>query len=146
MRQVKSCGVLVFRRNPELSFLLMKHTHRFDLPKGHLEPGETEVQCALREMWEETGIPVDQVELDATFRYEEMYRPIEPRFGSERVEKTLVIFLGWIDKADEIQVTEHGGHEWRRWNPPHSIQKYTINPLLSAVESHFVHQPPQLGT
>lgn len=137
MRQVKSCGVILFRRNPDMSFLLMKHTHRFDLPKGHIEVGETEIQCALREMWEETGVPIDQVQLDPEFRYEEKYFPIEPRFGTERVEKTLVIFLGWVDKVDQVQVTEHGGHEWRRWSPPHTIQKYTINPLLAAVESHF---------
>ena len=137
MRQVKSCGVILFRRNPDVSFLLMKHTHRFDLPKGHIEAGETEIQCALREMWEETGVPIEQVQLDPDFRYEEKYFPIEPRFGTERVEKTLVIFLGWVDKVDQIQVTEHGGHEWRRWSPPHAIQKYTINPLLAAVESHF---------
>lgn len=137
MRQVKSCGVLLFRRIPELSFLLMKHSHRFDLPKGHIESGESEIQCALREMWEETGVAIDQVTLDPEFRFEEMYYPIEPRFGSERVEKTLVIFLGWIDRVDQIQVTEHGGHEWRVWKPPHNIQKYTINPLLTAVEQHF---------
>lgn len=143
MRQVKSCGVILFRRNPDVSFLLMKHTHRFDLPKGHVEPGETEIDCALREMWEETGINPDLVKLDDEFRYEEMYYPIEPRFGSERVEKTLVIFLGWVDAADAIQVTEHAGHEWRKWSPPHAIQKHTINPLLSAVEEHFAKNPPQ---
>lgn len=141
MRPVKSCGVIIFRRNPELSFLLMKHPHRFDLPKGHVEEGETEIQCALRETWEETGIPTEQVTLDPTFRYEEVYYPIEPRFGSERVEKTLVIFLGWVEKVDEIVVTEHGGHEWRAWKPPHNIQKYTINPLLAAVQAHFGSHP-----
>jgi 8-oxo-dGTP pyrophosphatase MutT (NUDIX family) len=142
MRRVKSCGVLLFRRVPELSFLLMKHTHRFDLPKGHIEAGETEVECALREMWEETGVPIDRVTLDPEFRYEEMYYPIEPRFGTERVEKTLVIFVGWIHQFDQIQVSEHGGHEWRKWAPPHVIQKHTINPLLAAVESHFIRCPP----
>jgi 8-oxo-dGTP pyrophosphatase MutT (NUDIX family) len=119
----------------------MKHTHRFDLPKGHIEPGETEIECAMREMWEETGIDPKRVTLDPEFRYEEMYYPVEPRFGTERVEKTLVIFLGMIDEVDEIQVTEHGGHEWRRWSPPHTIQKYTINPVLQAVEAHFVKRP-----
>lgn len=142
MRSVKSCGVIVFRRQPEISFLLMKHSHRFDLPKGHVEAGETEIECALREMWEETGIPTNQVALDSDFRYEEVYYPIEPRFGTERVEKTLVIFLGWVDKVDEIVVTEHGGHEWRPWNPPHHIQKFTINPLLAAVQTHFASHPP----
>ena len=137
MRRVKSCGVLLFRRQPELSFLLMKHSHRFDLPKGHVEEGETELECALRETWEETGIPMDRVSLDPHFRFEETYFPIEPRFGTERVEKTLVIFLGWVEGSDSIRVTEHQGHEWRLWRLPHKIQKYTLNPLLSLVEAHF---------
>ena len=111
MLQVKSCGVIVFRRTPELSFLLMKHSHRYDLPKGHTEEGETELETALREMWEETGIPPEEVKLDPEFRYEEKYFPVEPRFGNERVEKTLVIFLGWISKNFPIAVTEHAGHQ-----------------------------------
>lgn len=135
MRRVKSCGVILFRRQPELAFLLMRHAHRFDLPKGHVEPGETELECALRETQEETGI--DCVTLEPDFRYEETYYPVEPRFGTERVEKTLVIFLGWVEGAEPICVTEHQGHEWRRWQPPHDIQKHTLNPLLAVVEAHF---------
>ncbi len=30
------------------SFLLMKHRNRYDLPKGHVDSGETEMQTALR--------------------------------------------------------------------------------------------------
>ena len=37
MRKLKSCGVLVFRKQPHCSFSLMKHPHRYDLPKGHIE-------------------------------------------------------------------------------------------------------------
>ena len=141
MRQVKSCGVVVFRRVPELSFLLMKHSHRYDLPKGHMEEGETELETALREMWEETGIPIDEVKLDPEFRYEETYFPVEPRFGNERVEKKLVIFLGWVSRNHPITVTEHGGHEWKRWHPPHEVQRFTINPLLVALLKHFETHP-----
>jgi ADP-ribose pyrophosphatase YjhB (NUDIX family) len=46
MREVKSCGFLVMK--PDQSFLLMKHKDRYDLPKGHMEAGETEHQTALR--------------------------------------------------------------------------------------------------
>ena len=46
MREVKSCGVLVMKS--DRSFLLMKHEDRYDLPKGHMEAGETEHQTALR--------------------------------------------------------------------------------------------------
>ena len=65
--QVKACGVLVFRGTPPHSFLLMKHAHRWDLPKGHLEAGETDIECAMREMEEETGIPRDAIKAGSRF-------------------------------------------------------------------------------
>ncbi len=46
LREVKSCGFLVMK--PDQSFLLMRHRNRYDLPKGHMEVGETEQQTALR--------------------------------------------------------------------------------------------------
>ena len=46
MREVKSCGFFVMK--PDRSFLLMKHADRYDLPKGHMEAGETEHQTAVR--------------------------------------------------------------------------------------------------
>jgi hypothetical protein len=46
MRQVKSCGFLVMK--PDQSFLIMEHSDRYDLPKGHMELGETEQQTGLR--------------------------------------------------------------------------------------------------
>lgn len=36
--------------------LMIYRNNRWDLPKGHLEIGETLAQCALREVAEETGI------------------------------------------------------------------------------------------
>lgn len=44
--EVKSCGFFVMK--PDQSFLLMKHKDRYDLPKGHMEAGESELQTAKR--------------------------------------------------------------------------------------------------
>jgi 8-oxo-dGTP pyrophosphatase MutT (NUDIX family) len=137
MRQLKSCGVILFRREPALSFLLMKHATRWDLPKGHVDEGETELECALREMEEETGLSRDVVQLDKTFRFAEVYYPVYKRYPGEKIEKTLVIFLGWLESDLPITLTEHAGCEWLPWNPPHRIQTNTIDPLLEAVEEHF---------
>jgi bis(5'-nucleosidyl)-tetraphosphatase len=46
LREVKSCGFFVMKSDQ--SFLLMKHKDRYDLPKGHMEIGETEGETALR--------------------------------------------------------------------------------------------------
>jgi bis(5'-nucleosidyl)-tetraphosphatase len=141
MDKVKACGVLIFRRQPEWSFLLMKHPSRLDLPKGHVEPNETEEACALREMWEETGIPPAKVQLDPHFRYQAVYYPVEARFGAQPVEKTLVIFLGWLQDEHPIVVTEHQGYEWVRWSPPHALQTLTIDPLLEQLARYFEQHP-----
>ena len=52
-RAVKSCGFLVIRGRPIREFLLMRHDDRWDIPKGHVDEGESEMQCALRELEEE---------------------------------------------------------------------------------------------
>lgn len=46
LREVKSCGFFVMKSDN--SFLLMKQSDRYDLPKGHMEMGENEEQTALR--------------------------------------------------------------------------------------------------
>ena len=56
MSDVKSCGFLLVRGEPIREFLLMRHADRWDLPKGHVDAGETEMECALRELAEETGV------------------------------------------------------------------------------------------
>ncbi len=136
--QTRACGVLVFRNRPERSFLLMRHPTRWDLPKGHLDDGETDLECALRELSEETGILPDDVAVDPQFRFTIQY-PVtyKKRFDGREALKTVVIFLGELKRDVAIQVTEHGGYEWFPWKPPHDIQELTINPLLRAVAAHL---------
>lgn len=115
----------------------MKHPKRWDLPKGHIDDGETEVECALREMWEETGIPKEAVDLDVGFRYEQEYFVKYARADGKKSLKKLVIFLGRIQGEFKITPTEHDGYKWFRWKPPHRLQKFTIDPLLSTVEAYL---------
>ena len=55
MVEFTSCGILLFKDEWK-KFLLIKHKDRWDLPKGHIEEGETLIECAIREFEEETGI------------------------------------------------------------------------------------------
>jgi len=134
MDPLKSCGVLLFRSEPKRSFLLMRHADRWDLPKGHVDPGETEMQCALRELWEETGIEADAISLDPNFRYTLDYQVAWREAGGQLRDKQLVVFLAELTKPVEIKLTEHLGYQWFDWNPPHRIQEQTIDGLLAAVE------------
>jgi bis(5'-nucleosidyl)-tetraphosphatase len=129
MPENKSCGFLIVRGDPVREFLLMRHADRWDLPKGHVDEGETELQCALRELQEETGITADNIEVVDGFRFVLQY-PVRSKHDGRLYDKTLVIFLARMLRDVTINVTEHGGHEWFAWRPPHKIQDRTIDPLL----------------
>ena len=54
-----SCGAVVFRDiRGEVRYLLIKNKRsaHWGFPKGHIEPGETKEETALREVLEETGL------------------------------------------------------------------------------------------
>jgi len=140
MPDIKSCGVLIVRGEPIREFLLMRHADRWDLPKGHVDPGETEIQCALRELREETGLAATDIELIDNFRFESQY-PVRAKKSGKLYDKTLVIFLGRLAREAPISVTEHQGFEWFAWNPPHRIQAWTIDPVLDAVERFMDSKP-----
>ena len=55
----KSCGVLPYRDTPggrEYLLVLQRASQCWSLPKGRMEPFETEQETALRELQEETGL------------------------------------------------------------------------------------------
>ncbi len=145
LREVRSCGVLVVRGQPIREVLLMEHSTRLDLPKGHVEPGETDEQCAVRELWEETGITADDVELDPTFRFVTAYNCRYAR-SDEWFAKTVVIFLGRLKREVEIATSEHQGFRWLAWNPPHFLQPETIDPLLAYLADHLEASPARKVT
>ena len=88
MKREKSCGALVYRLEGEkLMLLLLRHRHggHWSFPKGHMEGKETEVETALREIREETGL---DVLLQTQFRHTVEYYP------KPGVKKLVVYFLG----------------------------------------------------
>lgn len=137
MEQIKSCGIIVMRTQPQMSFLLLQHPHRYDLPKGHIEAGEDEWSCAIRELYEETGIEASALELDRQFRFSVTYESSSPRYAGKTMNKTVVIFLAWLNQEVNVKVSEHTSYNWIEWKPPHTIQKKTIDPLLAALARYF---------
>lgn len=140
MHKLKSCGVMVFRREPELSFLLLRQPTRYDLPKGHVEDSESETACALRELAEETGLTTDVIRLEDDFRWATTYYPRYRRYGGQTVAKTVVVFLGWLLEPRPITLTEHAGYEWVKWWPPHQLAQGTIDGVLGEAESYFAER------
>lgn len=136
---VRAAGFLLFCR-PDQRFLLMRHRNRWDLPKGHAEPGESFLETALRETEEETGIAREQIVVEPDFQFDLTYPVTYKRTGDAVFTKQLRIFLGWLDRQPPLKLTEHLSANWFDWNPPHRIQETTIDPLLAEVDSHFARR------
>lgn len=100
MAKEKSCGAIVYRKQGDrLQLLILRHRMggHWSFPKGHVEEGETEVQTALREVKEETGL---NIELYDGFREQVSY---SPRPG---IKKDVVYFLGFAKDSRTIRQEE----------------------------------------
>lgn len=103
MKEEKSCGCIVLNNKNQV--LLIHHNKgHWDFPKGHVEEGETEVQTAIREVKEETGI---DVEVNEKYRYTTKYSP------KEDVIKEVVFFLATnISDNKKAQLEEVSEVRW----------------------------------
>ena len=102
----RSVGMVVYRNTASgYRFLLLRESRSqgWSIPKGHMEHGETELQTAIREVHEETGLDCTPV---PGFRREVTY-PIPPIY-----KKTLVAFLAPTDRNPVVQPEEISGYRW----------------------------------
>ena len=97
----------------------------FALPKGHIEPGETAEQAALREVWEETGIQCKIVSYGASHRYR--------FFGDDGrpVEKCVDYYL--MEPLSEVVVPRIGEIADALWVNEDDIEKLDTYPNLMHI-------------
>lgn len=119
----KSCGVLPYRvtdRGREYLIVYEHFSQCWSLPKGHMEAGETEVQTAQRELFEETGLTaVIDSSISAAIEY-----PISP------ISRKQVVFI-----PGEVQGeprTREGEIEGFKWVTTEELKKYLFPDTVEA--------------
>jgi putative (di)nucleoside polyphosphate hydrolase len=84
-----SCGILIFNEDNELLLCHVSGTDYYDIPKGVKERNETEIECAIRECREETGLEFKEEDLKKLGLHE--YIPNK---------KDLYLFYTFVNKKD----------------------------------------------
>ncbi len=108
MSYEKSCGCVIFRTADELRVLIIKQSRNgnWSFPKGHVEEGETEIQTAMREVFEEVGL---KIRIREGFRETIHYNP------RPSVNKDVVYFVAQskIGRV-KLQKEEVADYKWVR--------------------------------
>lgn len=109
MKKEYSAGVFVFDKSSgAIKYLVLKYAGgHWDLPKGHIEAGETRKNAALRELKEETGLHALLLpDFEHSFSY--FFRS---KTG-ELISKTVYFYIGQaLDHAITLSA-EHVDFAW----------------------------------
>lgn len=125
-----SAGVIVFSEKSGRRKYLVLHypSGHFDFPKGHLETGETELQAAIRELTEETGI--SQVNILNGYEHYIHYGFYKKE---GYINKKVTFFLGEVPN-EEVQIShEHQGYLWLEYDQ--ALAKITFENAKSLLKS-----------
>ncbi len=138
MNEVSAGAVVFCIENKEILVLaLVQNNERgeswFDMPKGHVERGETILEAAQREIREEIGL---QLHIDTNFEEENAYSLVDrdARHGrSIKINKRVVFFLAFMQSRDRKQIV---------LSPEH--KRYYFMPIDEAVEKAKFENQRQL--
>lgn len=120
----KKAGVFIFDPASERVLIVLSRNRYWGLPKGSLKPGESEVECAIREVYEETGLRVSENDLkysvkvnsSATYFYMEMNSIDVSVQTNSQQDANDVNGIGWIKldclvdlvSKDKIKLNKQG--------------------------------------
>ena len=108
MKQERSAGAVVFRKEKEPKYLLLHYeAGHFDFPKGNIEKGENDIETVKREIQEETGIR--DIEIIKDFKEKIQYYF---KFEGELINKRVVFYLAKTDEEEVKLSFEHIGFAW----------------------------------
>ena len=124
-KQEKSCGAVVY--NPKKhSFLIIKMLNgNWGFPKGHTEDQETDIQTAIREVTEETGI---NVEILDGFKKSIKYIPFP------EVLKEVIFFIG-ITEEEKVTIDKDEIEDYMWCSYEEALKMITYKPQRDVMES-----------
>src|SRR5215831_18353685 len=120
VREARALEVFWVRRASNMAFQAGFHA----FPGGKLDSGEDAKVCAVRELFEETGVRIDPQSLIDVGRW------LTPAFAPRRFDTCFFLAKCPIGEAARVITTEHDIGEWIR--PADAVDRWMEGRILMA--------------
>ncbi len=128
IEKISSMAIVVGVKDEEQKVLMLNNEGEWVFPKGHVEENETELDAAIRELYEESGIKVR--ESDSLGKIDEF----KFYFDGEKAVKVIKVYLFKVDDFGEITFNKDEGFIDGQWvDVKESIDKLTHDDARGAL-------------
>ena len=124
-KREKSCGAVVYNPERQLFLIIKMLNGNWGFPKGHTENQETDIQTAIREVTEETGI---KIEILDGFKKSIKYIPFP------EVLKKVIFFIG-ITEEEKVTIDKHEIEDYMWCSYEEALKMITYKPQRDIMES-----------
>jgi diadenosine hexaphosphate hydrolase (ATP-forming) len=141
MKTVEGAGGVVFNKAGQV--LVLGHRNgTWVFPKGHIDPGETHVTAAIREVEEESGVVATCPDIGITYT---------TRYKNARKEERVITWFLLTSNAEEVILREPTFPKGGFYAPEKAFQKLTfaedrdLLEYMARARQRFSQSAVQLG-
>ena len=109
IEKISSMAIVIAKKEKNLKALLLNNDGEWVFPKGHLEANETELDAAIRELYEESNVKVNAQESIGQVDEYKFY------FSGENAVKVIKVFAFTINDEREITYNKNEGFINGKW-------------------------------
>ena len=109
IEKISSMAIVITKKEKKLKALLLNNDGEWVFPKGHLEANETELDAAIRELYEESNVKVSAQESIGQVDEYKFY------FSGENAVKVIKVFAFIINDEREITYNKNEGFIDGKW-------------------------------
>ncbi len=129
IEKISSMAIVVGIKGKQQKVLMLNNEGEWVFPKGHVEKNETELEAAIRELKEESGIEVK--ESDSLGKIDEF----KFYFDGEKAVKVIKVFLFKVNNFGKININKEEGFIDGQWvDAKQSIDQLTHDDAREALK------------
>lgn len=136
---ITSCGIVIINDNKQILGCIPTNKGKdtlIDIPKGHMEYGETPYECAIRETKEETGLDLSQIKLTdcGEFNYlpKKKLHLFKCKYNIDDISK-LKCTTYYFDEKKMKYFTEVCGYRWVNIDDIENNFYKNLSPILNEI-------------